>query len=364
MRKLLLVLLSYICVLSALADSKFSGTVIGSEWSYDYITRIPSATVNTKKQAFDRDPDTFFASFDRSYGWVGLDLGTPHVITRVGWMPRNYSTGPLSVVLGVFGGANSEDDMDAEPIYMDSLSIAFGDLYGAGMGQQMRAMDSTINIEEALKGMEYIANADTSKAFMQGLQMGMQIAQLYAGIEQQCGMPINKSLFMKHLREGLMKTTPMGQEEMMNLQSEIEIFLNMAMVQSPKAINNKKAGEEYMAKLKNDKSYTFTKSGIAYKVLAEGEGKNFSDSDVVKVNYVGRHLNDSIFDQSGENPVPFNLKQVIPGFAEMIQLMKPGSKVTVVIPGELAYGPQGNRGIEPNETLIFDIETLGVDDTP
>ena len=247
---------------------------------------------------------------------------------------------------------------------MDSLSIAFGDLYGAGMGQQLRAMDSTINIEEALKGMEYIANADTSKAFTQGLQMGMQIAQLYAGIEQQCGMPINKSLFMKHLREGLMKTTPMGQEEMMNLQSEIEIFLNMAMVQSPKAINNKKAGEEYMAKLKNDKSYTFTKSGIAYKVLAEGEGKNFSDSDVVKVNYVGRHLNDSIFDQSGENPVPFNLKQVIPGFAEMIQLMKPGSKVTVVIPGELAYGPQGNRGIEPNETLIFDIETLGVDDTP
>jgi len=364
MRKLLLVLLSYICVLSALADSKFSGTVIGSEWSYDYITRIPSATVNTKKQAFEPDPDTFFASFDRNYGWVGLDLGTPHVITRVGWMPRNYSTGPLSVVLGIFGGANSEDFMDAEPIYMDSLSIAFGDLYGAGMGQQLRAMDSTINIEEALKGMEYIANADTSKAFMQGLQMGMQIAQLYAGIEQQCGMPINKSLFMKHLREGLMKTTPMGQEEMMNLQSEIEIFLNMAMVQSPKAIKNKKAGEEYMAKLKNDKSYTFTKSGIAYKVLAEGEGKNFSDSDVVKVNYVGRHLNDSIFDQSGENPVPFNLKLVIPGFAEMIQLMKPGSKVTVVIPSELAYGPMGNRSIEPNETLIFDIETLGVDDTP
>ena len=48
----------------------------------------------------------------------------------------------------------------------------------------------------------------------------------------------------------------------------------------------------------------------------------------------------------------------------MIQLMKPGSKVTVVIPGEMAYGPQGNRGIEPNETLIFDIETLGVDDSP
>ena len=261
-----------------------------------------------------------------------------------------------------FVGCNSKAGGSNEA--MDSLSMAFGDLYGAGMGQQLRGMDSTVNMEQALKGMEYIANADTSKNFMAGLQMGMQIAQLYAGIEQQCGMPINKSLFMKHLREALMSATPMGQEEMMNLQSKIEPLLNKAMEQSPKAIANKKAGEEYMAKLKNDKSYTFTKSGIAYKVINAGEGKNFSDSDVVKVNYVGRHIDGSEFDKSGENPVPFNLKQVIPGFAEMIQLMKPGSKVTVVIPGELAYGPQGNRGIEPNETLIFDIETVGLDDTP
>ena len=223
--------------------------------------------------------------------------------------------------------------------------------------------DSAINMDQALKGMEFIANADTSKNFQMGLQMGMQIAQLYQGIEQQCGMPINKALFMKHLREAIMKTTPMGQEEMMMMQSKIEPLLNKAMEQSPKAVANKKAGEEYMAKLKNDKDYTFTKSGIAYKVLAAGEGKNFSDSDIVKVNYVGRHINGEEFDKSGENPVPFNLKQVIPGFSEMIQLMKPGSKVTVVIPGELAYGPQGNRGIEPNETLIFDIETLGIDDS-
>ena len=261
-----------------------------------------------------------------------------------------------------FVGCNSKGASGNSEV-MDSLSMAFGDLYGAGMGQQLRSMDSTINMEQALKGMEYIANADTSKAFMQGLQMGMQISQLYMGIQEQCGAPINKSLFMQHLREGLMKATPMGQEEMMAMQSKIEPLLKKAMEQSPKAIANKKAGEEYMNKLKADKSYTFTKSGIAYKVLAEGEGKNFSDSDVVKVNYVGRHVDGTEFDKSGEEPVSFNLKQVIPGFAEMIQLMKPGSKVTVVIPGDLAYGPEGSRNIEPSETLIFDIETLGVDDS-
>ena len=261
-----------------------------------------------------------------------------------------------------FVGCNSKGASGNSEV-MDSLSMAFGDLYGAGMGQQLRSMDSAINMEKALKGMEYIANTDTNSAFMQGLQMGMQISQLYQGIEQQCGMPINKSLFMKHLREGLMKNAPMGQEEMMAMQTKIEPLLNKAMEMSPKAIANKKAGEEYMAKLKNDKNYTFTKSGIAYKVLAEGEGKNFADSDVVKVNYVGRHIDGTEFDKSGDNPVPFNLKQVIPGFAEMIQLMKPGSKVTVVIPGELAYGARGSRDIEANETLIFDIETLGVEDS-
>ena len=59
------------------------------------------------------------------------------------------ATGLLTVG---FVGCNGNAGGSSEA--MDSLSMAFGDLYGAGMGQQMRAMDSTINIEEALKGME------------------------------------------------------------------------------------------------------------------------------------------------------------------------------------------------------------------
>jgi FKBP-type peptidyl-prolyl cis-trans isomerase FklB len=277
-------------------------------------------------------------------------------------MKKILAIAAVGLMIAGFVSCNSSAGGSSEA--MDSLSMAFGDLYGTGMGQQMRGMDSTINMEDALSGMEYIANADTSKSFQMGLQMGMQIAQLYQGIEQQCGMPINKSLFMKHLQQALMSTKTVGQEEMMAMQSKIEPLLKKVMEQSPKALKNKEAGKHYMDSLKKDKSYTFTKSGIAYKVINPGEGKNFSDSDVVKVNYEGRHINGEIFDKSGENPVPFNLQQVIPGFREMIMLMKPGSKVTVVIPGELAYGPEGNRGIEPMETLIFDVETLGLDDTP
>ena len=246
---------------------------------------------------------------------------------------------------------------------MDSLSLVFGDLFGGGMSQQIKMMDSTMDINEVLEGMKYMADADTSKAFMNGVQMGMQIAQFYQAIEMQTGMPVNKSLFMKHLVDGLKSNTPMDQAAMMELQNKIEPLMDKVIENSPKNIANKKAGEDYMNKLKNDKSYTFTKSGIAYKMTNPGEGKNFTDSDEVRVVYVGKHLDGTEFDNSQGQPAIFNVKQVVPGFAEMLQLMKPGSKATVVIPAELAYGVKGQQPkIGPSETLIFEMETLGVQD--
>lgn len=245
---------------------------------------------------------------------------------------------------------------------MDSLSMVFGDLAGADMKQRI-SMDSTIDINELLKGIEYMANADTSKSFQAGLQMGMQVAQLYQGINMQCGMPMNKALFMKHLTDALNAKTPMSQEDMAAIQSKIEPLIDKAIEQSPMAKENKAKGEEYMKKLKNDKSYTFTKSGIAYKVVNPGEGKNFCDSDVVKVIYVGKHIDGTEFDNSKGEPRPMNLKQVVPGFAEILQLMKPGSKFEVVIPSDLAYGKQGRMpNIKANETLLFEIETVGIQD--
>ena len=100
------------------ADDLLTGAVIGTRNSVDYSTSAKSTTVNTCADAFDGNLDTFFASYDRSYTWAGLDLGSPHVITRVGWSPRNDSQGPGRVVLGVFEGANSPDFMDALPLYI------------------------------------------------------------------------------------------------------------------------------------------------------------------------------------------------------------------------------------------------------
>ena len=53
---------------------------------------------------------------------------------------------------------------------------------------------------------------------------------------------------------------------------------------------------------------------------------------------------------------------MIPGFSEGLQLMPVGGTYRFVIPGELAYGPQGaGEQIGPNATLIFEVELLGIE---
>jgi len=51
---------------------------------------------------------------------------------------------------------------------------------------------------------------------------------------------------------------------------------------------------------------------------------------------------------------------VIKGWTEGLMLMNVGSKFEFYIPSNLAYGPQGNRGIPGNSDLIFIVELLNV----
>ena len=117
-RKIYYTLLLLALTQNAFADGKLTGVVIGTQETVDYQTNIMSTTVNTRDNAFDGDLNSYFASWERSYTWAGLDLGKPFVITRVGWSPRNDGQGEQRVVLGVFEGANREDFMDALPIYI------------------------------------------------------------------------------------------------------------------------------------------------------------------------------------------------------------------------------------------------------
>ena len=99
------------------AASKLEGTPIGTERGWNYETN--QVEKNIAYRLFDGDLNTYFATEERSFTWAGLDLGTPHVITRVGWSPRNDPYhGEERVQLAIIEGANSPDFLDAVPIYM------------------------------------------------------------------------------------------------------------------------------------------------------------------------------------------------------------------------------------------------------
>lgn len=119
-RKLLLPIAFALCA-SAWVPARaqtvpLNGTVIGTELSWDYTKAAPSTTVNTRNSVFDGDYNSFFSTSERSYTWVGLDLGSKHVITKVAYSPRKGYASRMQ--LGVFEGANNPDFTDAVPIYM------------------------------------------------------------------------------------------------------------------------------------------------------------------------------------------------------------------------------------------------------
>ena len=101
-----------------------------------------------------------------------------------------------------------------------------------------------------------------------------------------------------------------------------------------------------------------TASGLQYTIIAEGDGDKIEPQDTVWVNYKGTLLDGTVFDEN--DSTQFVANRVIRGWTEGLGLLGEGGKATLYIPAELAYGSRGNRGIEPNSTLIFDVEVLKV----
>lgn len=106
-----------------------------------------------------------------------------------------------------------------------------------------------------------------------------------------------------------------------------------------------------------------TGTGIRYIILQEGQGEAGKPGDKAAVLYVGRLLNGTVFDQATEREHAFSFRvgrgQVIEGWDQILQLMKPGEKRLVIIPPELAYGTRGQPPKIPrNATLVFEMEIL------
>ena len=102
-----------------------------------------------------------------------------------------------------------------------------------------------------------------------------------------------------------------------------------------------------------------TETGLVYLIQDSGSSERVTDNrDTVVVNYRGTHLDGTEFD-SGESFKSALQGGLIKGWVEGVKLVGKGGKLTLVIPGKLAY-PYGYYNIEANETIIFDMEILDI----
>jgi FKBP-type peptidyl-prolyl cis-trans isomerase len=127
-------------------------------------------------------------------------------------------------------------------------------------------------------------------------------------------------------------------------------------------------GTAFFEKLKENKNVVELPSGLRYEVTKPGTGATPKVGQQVTINYTGTLANGQVFDSSIERGQPAEMilapNQLIAGMVEGLQKVSVGGKIKLYIPAALAYGDEGNQGIPPAATLVFDVELLGVKDAP
>ena len=206
---------------------------------------------------------------------------------------------------------------------------------------------------------------DGLKTFQEKLSysMGVDVGSYFKGI----GEDIDYNTLVQGIEDGFKGNKKrLSNEEMAAIQKEFSQKMKARQAENLKKLkeSNKKLGDAYLAENKKKPGVITTKSGLQYEILKKGNGQRPKATDKVKVDYVGKLIDGTEFDNSikrGE-PAVFGVDQVIPGWSEALQLMDVGSKYRLVIPPDLAYGEHGAPPvIEPNSVLIFEVKLLAIE---
>lgn len=276
----------------------------------------------------------------------------------------------LIFALAACNGGGTSTKLPQLKTEADSLNYAFGLANGNDM-KMMLAQDSDsvdykvgkfiAGLKEGLGG-----KVDDNPQFTEvGGQVGGWLnQQKTAGLLGDSTLKINYNL----VRQGLINAIK-GEKTQMTAEQAQEYVQNVMNKRQEERMmekygSNKAAGEKYLADNKGKAGIQTTASGLQYEVIKEGTGAKPTATDMVKVHYEGKLINDTIFDSSMQRgePAVFGVGQVIPGWTEGLQLMPVGSKYRFYIPQNLAYGAnENNPQIPPFSTLVFDVELLSIE---
>lgn len=292
-------------------------------------------------------------------------------------MKKLFLIGGVAVAALGFSACNGGKG-SAPKSFEDSVSTMSGEYAGYSLARNIAGMPEDIrdkvSKEMFLKGLEVVLNADTATLndYLSGMQFGMQ---QMSGFMQMYGANINidRQAYLKAFAKAFMADS-VSEAQMVEFTDRMapvnEKISNIMMAEQQKKMaeyhkaqeekfnKNKKAGEDFINKMKADKDVKVSESGLAYKVTKLGTGEVAKDTDRINVKYVGKTIDGKEFDSSNGEAVPFSPKGVVPGFGEALTTFPAGTEVTLYIPENLAYGRSGQGNIEPGSTLIFEM-TIG-----
>lgn len=218
--------------------------------------------------------------------------------------------------------------------------------------------DSASKKDQFIQGFRDALTSGSAKAaYSNGYLMGFQLIDSWEGFNARIpGDSLDKQKFIDGLIAGLS-----GKVDTTLTMDAINNYMQEYFANAQKIVEdqNKKAGADFLAANKSKDGVVELPSGLQYRIDKLGDGIKPAAEDTVVVHYKGTKLDGTVFDSSYDRgePATFPLTGVIQGFSEGLQQVPAGSKVTLWIPGELAYGQRGSSDqIGPYELLTFEME--------
>lgn len=187
--------------------------------------------------------------------------------------------------------------------------------------------------------------------------LGVNIADGLKQNSEQLGITVDWEWIVRGLREAADGKSQFDSAKMSEAFAKLD-----SLVKENRDIKARKQ-KEFLEENKKKAGVITTPSGLQYEVITLGTGDKPTLESNVEVNYEGKTIDGKVFDSSYERgtTTSFKLSNVISGWQEGLQLMPVGSKFRFYIPSELAYGERGaGNDIEPNATLIFEVELLNI----
>ena len=195
-------------------------------------------------------------------------------------------------------------------------------------------------------------------SYAMGMDLGNQLKTRSVEIEP--------AVFARGLKDALSSgKTLLTEEEAKAVITELQKAMIVKQAEAARlaAEKNKQEGAAFLAANGTKEGVVTLPSGLQYKILTTGAGRQPTLEDTVVCQYRLSLVGGKEVDSSHKRGQPFTIpvKSAIKGWTEVLQLMPVGSKWQVFVPPSLAYGERGGGAdIGPNATLIFEIELVAI----